>query len=171
MQEAAPFEPPKSPGEKQRAFPPAIVTAVVVIAVSIGFYFWFSSSKSQPGGSQPHLPFGPAEQAYAAKIGIEKIALSRAENFAHQEITTLAAEIANNGDQPLKAVEITIEFSDEMSQVVLRESRILFGGPSAPVAPVSRREFEVSFEHVPSSWNMQQPVVRVTGIQFTSRNK
>ena len=143
---------------------------MVVIIVSIGFYFWFSSSKSQPGGSRPHLPFGPVEQAYAPKIQVEKIALSRAESFAHQEITTLAAEMANNGDRPLKAVEITVEFSDEMSQVVLRESRILFGGPSAPVAPGSRREFEVSFEHVPSSWNMQEPVVRVTGMEFTSRN-
>jgi len=171
MQERAPFQPRQSSGEKERAFPPALLTAIVVVAVSIGFFFWFSSSKSQPGGSQPHLPFGAPEQSYAPNIQFEHIALSRAENFAHQEITSLAAELANHGDRPLKAVEITVEFSDEMPQVVLRESRILFGGPSAPLAPGSRREFDVSFEHIPSSWNMRQPVVRVTGIEFVSDNR
>ena len=171
MPETSPFEPPRPPGDRQRPFPPAIVTAVVVIAVSIGFYFWFSSPKSQPGGSRPHLPYGPVEQTYAPKIQVEKITLSRAENFAHQEITSLAAELVNNGNRSIKAVEIAVEFSDEMAQVVLRESRILFGGPSAPIAPGGRREFEVSFEHVPPSWNMQQPVVRVTGIEFTSDNR
>ena len=30
----------------------------------------------------------------------------------------------------------------------------------------ARCAFEVSFEHIPSSWNMQQPSVRITGLQF-----
>jgi len=108
-----------------------------------------------------------AEQAYAPKIQVENVALSRAENFAHQEITSLSAELLNSGDRSLKAVEITVEFSDDMPQVVLRESRVLFGGATAPFLPGSHREFEVSFEHVPSSWNMQQPSVVVTGIEFS----
>lgn len=96
--------------------------------------------------------------------------MSRAENFANQEIISLTAEMANLGDRSLKAVEVTVEFSDEMPQVVLREPRILFGSPSTSLPAGGRREFEVSFEHVPSSWNMQQPVVKVIGMQFTKEN-
>ncbi len=168
MQETAPFEPEPSSRNRERRFPNAILTAAVVLVASLVFYFLFVSPKSQPvARSQPHLPFGAAEQAYASNIQVENIALSRAENFAHQEITILSAELLNQGDHSLKAVEITVAFSDEMHQVVLREFRILFGGANAPLPPGARREFEVSFEHVPSSWNMQQPSVAISGIAFT----
>jgi len=168
MPENAPFEPQPSSRDRERPFPKVIFTAAVVIAASLGFYFLFAGPKSRPVvRSQAHLPFGAAEQAYAHKLQIENVALSRAENFAHQEITSLSAELLNNGDRSLKAVEITVEFSDELPQVVLRESRILFGGAPTPLPPGARRQLEVSFEHVPSSWNMQQPDVVISGIQFT----
>lgn len=168
MQETVPFEAPPPSGQKERPFPTLIVTAAIVLAALMGFHFWFGAPKSQPvARSQAHLPFGAAEQAYAPKIQLKNVALSRAENFAHQEITSLSAELLNTGDRSLTALEITVEFSDELPQVVLRESRVLFGGASAPLLPGARREFEVSFEHVPSSWNMQQPSVVVTGIEFT----
>jgi hypothetical protein len=172
MHETAPFEPPQSFPDRERSFPKLILILGVVLAASAGAYFWFAAPKAGPVlRNEPHLPSGAAEQAYAQRIQIENIALSRAENFANQEIISLSAEMANLGDRSLKTVEVTVEFSDEMPQVVLREPRILFGTSSTPLSAGGRREFEVSFEHVPSSWNMQQPVVRVTGIQFTSTNK
>jgi hypothetical protein len=167
MQETAPFVPPKPTGERESSFLKLIVGVAVVVVGAIAAYDFFVAPKSQPvARSQRHLAFGPKESEYASKIKFENIAMSRAENFAHQEITSLSGELVNQGDSPLKAVEITVEFSDEMAQIVLRESRILFGLSSAPVPAGGRREFEVSFEHVPTSWNMQQPVVRVTGLQL-----
>jgi hypothetical protein len=53
-----------------------------------------------------------------------------------------------------------------MNQVVLREARAVLGAPPAVLAPGERRSFEVSFDHVPPSWNMQQPAVRVTNLQL-----
>jgi hypothetical protein len=50
----------------------------------------------------------------------------------------------------------------------LRESRLAVNSASPPVAPSERRAFEVSFEHIPTSWNMQLPVVRVSGLRFDS---
>jgi hypothetical protein len=168
MQETAPFEPPQPSPDRERSVSRMILILSVVIAASVGAYFLFVSTKAGPvSRNEPHLPFGTAEQAYLTKIQIENIALSRAENFANQEIISLSAEMANLGDRALKTVEVMVEFSDEMPQVVLREPRILFGSSSIPLPAGGRREFEVSFEHVPSSWNMQQPVVKVTGIQFT----
>ena len=128
MQETAPFAPPKSTGERDSSSPRLILIGAIAITAAIGSYLWFVAPSSKPvARSQRHLPFGAHELQYAPKIQFENIALSRAENFAHQEITTLTADLVNQGDSALKAVEITVEFSDEMPQVVLRESRILFG--------------------------------------------
>jgi hypothetical protein len=144
--------------------------ATIVIALVI--LMWPGAERHASSLSrEPHLPFGVAEQAYASKIQIENLALSRAENFLNQEVTTLAGRLANSGNLTLSNVELTVEFSDELGQVVLRESRAVFASQAPPFAPGERRDFEVSFEHIPSSWNIQQPMVRVSGILFTSRKE
>ena len=90
------------PGEtepERGGFNFALVLAAAAVVV-IGAAFYFSTGRqSPPGGAPPqlHFSFGPAEQAYAAEVRIENIALSRAENFIHQEITTLTADLVNSG--------------------------------------------------------------------------
>ena len=158
--------PEQKPPERQR-FPLLLPVLAAAIVAVVSIYFW-------PGGQKPRttlvshkrLPFGPAERKYAPKIQLGKIALSRAENFLHQEVITLSGELLNGGDRPLRDVEITIEFSDQMHQVVLRETRAVFGGTSTALAPGGSHEFEVSFEHIPYSWNAQLPSVSVTGLSF-----
>ena len=145
---------------------------VGVLLVGGVFYFW-SGHTSGPGGppAQAHMPFGPEEQAYAPKIGIQNISLSRAENFIHQEVTYLSTELVNGGARSLAGLELTVEFSDELHQVVLREFRVVLSAREQALSPGEHRSFEVSFDHIPSSWNMEQPAVRVTGIQFASTIK
>lgn len=132
---------------------------------------WFhgdqpSGAKRRLSATGTQLLFGAAEQAYAPQIHIENINMSRAENFLHQEVTTLAGEVLNGGDRTLQGVELTVEFSDELHQIVLRESRSVLDPP--PLPPTARREFEISFEHVPDSWNLQQPTVTVTALHLAS---
>jgi hypothetical protein len=141
------------------------IAAVVVIAAAI----YFSPGRQSPPGAAPpqaHFAFGAAEQAYATSVHIENIALSRAENFIHQEVTTLTADLVNAGSRSLRGVEITITFSDDMNQIALRESRAVVVAPNPPLAVGERRQFDIAFEHIPTSWNMQQPVVRITGLEF-----
>jgi hypothetical protein len=140
--------------------------ATMVIAVVI--VIWPEGQRG-PAAGKVHLPFGAAEQAYAAKLQVENLTLSAAENFLHQEVTTLAGRITNAGDQPLANVELTVEFSDQLGQVVLRETRTLFNPGSLPFSPGRQRDFEISFEHIPPSANVQQPAIRVTGILFAPR--
>lgn len=142
--------------------------AVGAVAFALVIYVW-PGVENPPGprAKQAHLPFGAAEQEYASKLQIENLALSRAENFLHQQVTTLSGELINAGDRPLKNVEVTVEFSDQLPQVVLRESRVVLAAGRPPFAPGDRRAFEISFEHIPTSWNRQQPGVQVTGILFS----
>ena len=155
------------PPEQPRRF--SFLSLIVMLALAGAFVFYFWSGRQRPQTStknQIHLPFGTAEQAYAKEIQFDHLGLNRAENFLHQEITSLAGEVINAGDRPIRNVEVTVTYSDELHQVVLRESRVLFNPGAPPLAPGGRREFEISYEHIPSSWNREAPVVSVTGLQF-----
>jgi hypothetical protein len=145
------------------------IMAAAILSVAVVFYFWSGHASGPAAPPAPaRLPFGAAEQAYAAKVEIESISLSRAENFLHQEVTVLSGEAVNHGERTLAGLELTVEFFDELHQVVLRESRQVLTGPPTLFAPGERRTFEISFEHIPPSWNLQQPSVRVSGLQLVA---
>lgn len=159
------------PGEQQPERGPfsfaLMVAAAAVVIVLAGFYLWPGRQSPSRGGLQEiHPPFGPAERAYAAKIRIENLALSRAANFLNQEVTILTGDLVNSGERTLREVELTVEFSDDMNQIALRESHVALNAASPPLGPGERRAFDVSFEHLPNSWNMQLPRVQVTGLLF-----
>jgi hypothetical protein len=162
------FEMPSPrPRERSRfSFALTLAAAAVVIVVA-GLYF-LPGRQSPSRGTALEVHFGAAEQAYAPKLQIENVALSRAENFLHQEVTSLSGDLVNTGNRSLGAVELTIEFSDDLRQIALRETRSVLTPGAAPLIPAERRGFEVSFEHIPSSWNRQHPVIHVTGLEFTS---
>jgi hypothetical protein len=141
------------------------LAAVVVIVAAV----YFSPGRQSPPGAAPqqvHFAFGAAEQAYAASLHIENIALTRAENFIHQEVTTLTADLVNGGSRSVRGVEVTITFADDMNQIALRESRAVVAPPNPALGAGERRQFDIAFEHIPTSWNTQQPIVRVTGLEF-----
>lgn len=156
---------PPRPDRSRFSFALLLAAAAVVISLA-GFYFLPGRQSPSRGTVEVHAPFGPAERAYAPRIRVEHFALSRAENFLNQEVTILSGDLVNTGDRALAEVELTVEFLDEMNQVVLRESRLALAPPGQPVGPGERRPFEISFEHISTSWNMQLPQVRVTGLLF-----
>ena len=80
----------------------------------------------------------------------------------------MTGEVFNGGSQKVSGLRITIEFSNDMNQVVLRETRGVLGTPETPLVPGERRVFEISFDHIPNSWNMQQPAVHVEYLQLPS---
>ena len=148
-----------------------LLGALVVVAIALSFWLAFKA----PQGSSSRLvltnvavPMSQAEQAYTKSIQIENIALSRAENFIHQEVTILNADAVNAGPQSVAALAVTVEFFDDLHQVVLRETRSVLGSPAAPLAPGQRRSFAISFDRVPSGWNLQQPSVQVVYLQLTT---
>ncbi len=97
--------------------------------------------------------------------------MSRAESFLNQEVTYLAGDVLNSGDRALSGIEATIEFQDDMKQIALRETRPVLFGSSALLPPGKTAHFEISFDHVPPSWNMQLPTVRVAGLQFARTDR
>ncbi|HEY1468237.1 MAG TPA: hypothetical protein VGF61_04290 [Candidatus Acidoferrum sp.] len=145
-----------------------VLAAVVVLVIAASLWFLFKSPSPQQNTLQlvvtPRMT--DSEKDYAKNLRVENIAMSRAENFLHQEVTVLNAEVVNAGPQAIAALELSVEFTDQMNQIVLREARSILGAPPAALAPGERRAFEISFDHVPTSWNMQSPAVRVTSLQL-----
>lgn len=159
----------QGPGENAKPLPIAIFAAVLLLA-GLAAILWlvFQSPQRQSSQvAQTNLPKMSAEEtAYAQNIRIENVALSRAENFLHQEVTILKADAVNAGSLPVQALSVTIEFFDDMHQVVLRESRIVLGPQAPPLGPGQTKNFEISFDRLPSSWNMQQPSVKASYLRL-----
>jgi hypothetical protein len=148
-----------------------LLGALVIVAIALSFWFAFKSPQSgssRAGQSKFPVPMSQAEQMYTMKIQIENMAIHRAENFFHQEVTILDADVINAGQQTIRGLTFTVEFFDDLHQVVLRETRSVLASPSAPIGPGQRRSFTVSFDRVPSSWNMQLPSVQVTSLQLAT---
>jgi hypothetical protein len=97
----------------------ALILAAGAFVVILAAVYLQPGRQSPPDGAPPntHFAFGAAEREYAVKIRVENIALSRAENFLHQEVTTLNGEMINDGQRPIRGLELTIEFFDEMNQI------------------------------------------------------
>ena len=144
-----------------------VLLAVATVFLMLAFFLWRASSKRvQPAATGSQVAQGPDERAYTSKVGVDHIEISRAENFLHQEVTTISGDISNGGDRALASVELAIEFYDDLNQITQRETRSLFGAPGPPIPSGDHREFEVSFEHISSSWNMRQPLIKVIAVQF-----
>jgi hypothetical protein len=158
---------PHQPSEPKSASKRIIIALAVLVGLAA---FYFSRSTIRPASiaapSESVAALGPEERAYTATVAVDHLAVSRAENFLHQEVTTISGDIINGGNRSLASVELTIEFSDELNQIAQRETRALFGPPGPPISPGDHREFEISFDHISSSWNMRQPVVKVSALQF-----
>ena len=146
----------------------ALILAAAAFLVILAAMYLHPGRQSPPDGApqNAHFAYGAAEREYATKIRVENVKLSRAENFLHQEVTTLNGEAVNDGQRSIRGLELSLEFFDEMNQIALRETRSVIVPGATPLAPGERRAFEVSFEHIPSSWNMQPPILRITGLLF-----
>jgi hypothetical protein len=141
-----------------------VLTVLTVVAAGVLIWILLAPSRKPPVNSLTvNSSMNSAEQAYLANIQVANTALSRAENFIHQEVTIVNGDVYNTGNQSVSALRLTIVFHDGMNQIILRETRAVL---SAPLSPGEHCPFEISFEHVPASWNMQQPEIRIAYLQL-----
>ena len=150
---------------------PLALAAATLLSLAAVYLLFFRGPAPVINPEQTRFPFGPAEQAYAPKLQFGNFAMSRAESFLNQEVTYLAGDVVNSGDRALSGIEVTVEFQDDMKQIALREARPVLFGVSTVLQPGKTAHFQVSFDHVPPSWNMQMPTVQVAGLQFAPSNR
>jgi hypothetical protein len=158
---------PAAENSSSSRFYAGLATGALIVLVVIGAAVFFSRNSGRTSGSPAaHLPFGAAEQAYAAQIRISNLQLSQATNLLNQEFTYVVGTVANAGPRTVRAIEVTVEFQDLIHQLVLRETVRVFPPAAEPLAPGQERNFQLTFERVPASWNHQPPVIRVSGLDL-----
>jgi hypothetical protein len=156
---------PSALHEQKSRFPAAFLAGGIVVLLTVGgAYFLNRNFRSIGPAAEPPLPMTPVEQAYVPRIKFTDIQMARATNFLNQELTYVAAVLTNDGARPIRRVEVTIEFRDSLGQVVLRETRRVPGPYADAIAPGEHRDIQFTFEHLPTEWNRQYPVLRVTGL-------
>jgi hypothetical protein len=117
-----------------------------------------------PIPAERHLTLSEAERGVAEKILFSDIHLSRATNMLGHVLTYVAGSVTNESARTVRDIEVRVEFRDTLNQVVLRESLRLWGKNPAPLVAGEKREFQLTFEHVPADWNLRPPDIRVTGL-------
>jgi hypothetical protein len=155
--------------EQQSRFPAAFLSGMAVIGLLVLALYWLTKPGPQdPAGSAgKHLTLGKAENEYAEQIHVSDLRLSRAVNLMKHEFTYVNGVLANDGARVIRDIELVTEFRDQFDQVVLREIQRPFGTATRAGEPLSagqRREFQLTFEHVPLDWNRQNPSIRVSGL-------
>ncbi len=166
---AAATEQAMEPGEssysnERRRFPVAFVAGLIVVAILFGGFVLLTRNMRTSKQTAVKLPFGPAEQTYAERIHFKDIQLAHATNFLNQDFTYVGGTISNDGVQTIGALEATIEFRDNLNQVILRETEILIVAGAEPLQAGQRRDFQVTLEHLSTAWNQQYPSIRPTGL-------
>jgi hypothetical protein len=165
-------DPSKTPQEMRGGASRRVALSLVVILAGVGVYFiLFHSPQRTATQRTARLEFGPQEQAYAPSLHLGNFTMKQAENFLNQEVKIVEGDIQNAGDRTVLALDATIEFRDGLDQIALRETRPLL--PSSPegLKPGQTVHFEVSFDHVPNSWNYQMPLVTVSGMKLSDTRK
>ncbi len=151
--------------EEKSGFPLAFLAGLAVVLLLLGGIFLLTrNSRSAQPPAERRLPLTAAEQAYAKQIRFLEPRMSRVANFLNQEVIIVFGSVANDGPRGVREMEVTIEFRDIFNQVVLRDTRRLFGSRAASLASGQRRDFQFNFEYVPADWNHQYPTLRITGL-------
>jgi hypothetical protein len=90
--------------------------------------------------------------------------MARATNFLNQEFTYFAATVSNDGTRTVDRLQVTLEFHDPLGQLVLREPQLIITSPARPLDGGQRRDFQLTLDHVPATWDQQFPAIRVSGV-------
>jgi hypothetical protein len=158
------------PGEssysaERKRFPLAFLLGILVVGILFGGFALLTRHLRAPAqAAAVKLPFGPAEQAYAARIHFTDLQMARATNFLKQEFTYVAGTISNDGVQTIGAMQVAVEFHDDLNQVILRDTETLIPPKGDALPAGQRRDFQITLEHIPAEWNHQYPSINVTGL-------
>ena len=148
-----------------------LVPLMVILAGVTAYFLLFKSPSRQVPSGISQLAFGAQERAYASNVHLGNFAMKQAENFLNQEVKILEGDVLNAGDRVIVAADATIEFRDSLDQIALKETRPLLPPSPDGLKPGQVAHFEISFDHVPNSWNYQMPKVVVSGLKLTDNKK
>ena len=156
----------KVDGKETSGFPAAFALGVVIMLIfAAGLVLLSRATRPRQPGAGQNPPFGPTEQTYAPQIHFQPGEMSQSSNLLNQEFTYVAGTVVNGGNRTVRALNVNFEFHDPFKQVVLRDAQIVIDPAGQPLGPGQSRAFQVTLgAHLPSEWNREYPLIRITGM-------
>lgn len=141
-----------------------LIAGAIVVLAGVGIWeaFEFQARRHPPA---TRVLTAEAKQ-YVGKLKLTDVEMKAAENYMKQAVTEIQGKITNDGDRPLKLVEVNCVFRDPYGQVVLREPVVIAGGRNGALAPGQTKSFRLAFDNIPDSWNQAVPDLVIAQIVF-----
>lgn len=153
---------PESAAARSTGLLIAVVALVLGIILVIGV--WVIHTRS--ARPQPRTALTAEERVYLRHIEITEANVSAATNFLGDMVTYLDAKVTNTGARSVRQLDLRLEFSDMLNQVVLREIAHPITARMPPLKPGETRAFRVTFEKMPAEWNQAPPTITPVGLHF-----
>ena len=143
-----------------------IIAVVIVMALAIALAFLL---RGQPKGASGPPP-------YASQLKLSDFKMSAAENFVGATVSYIDGTITNSGSQTVIHAVVSVQFKDDLNQIVQREEPPLkvlkTAGPYpeavdlsvSPLAPGQSQPFRLTFERISAQWNHQYPEIQITEV-------
>lgn len=132
--------------------------SLVLLLLTLGF----GCSRAPQGPT----PLTAEAKAYVRNLDLSGVEIKATEAFSGQQVVEILGNIANNGQQPVKVIEVLCVFQDSYGQVVLRERVPIVKATSGGLKPGEKKQFRLPFDSLPPSWNQSLPQLVIANIQF-----
>ena len=155
--------------QEKTGLPPAVWgVAALVVVVIVAVLIFAGRHKAAPSPRTLQPP-----DAYAAHLPLTQLAMSESESLSGGKLTYLDGHVQNTGDRTVTGITVQVVFANDVQMppsietvpltlIRMKEPYIDTQPVSAaPIRPGEDREFRLTFEAVPDSWNQQMPEVRV----------
>jgi hypothetical protein len=140
-----------------------LTSIVILLAVGVGAFWYLERLAKQPPSAGPALTTEARD--YVRYLKLSGVEMKATESYMKQTVVEITGLIANNGNRPVRTVELNCVFYDSYGQVVLRQ-RVAIVRPNVGLQPGEIRNFRLPFDDLPASWNQGMPQLVIAHIKF-----
>lgn len=164
-----PQSPFAEPVREKRELPIVPLTlAGAVISLVIVLLIVFGRGKAHQAANQPL-----AADPYAAQLAISDIKMSESTSLSNGKDTYIDGTITNHGNRTVTGMVAQVIFKNDLNlapqlettpiQLIRSREPYIDTVPvnTMPIAPGASADFRLTFENITSSWNQQQPEIRI----------
>ncbi len=105
-------------------------------------------------------------KAYLKNLAFSEVELKATEAFSGHQVVEVLGRITNNGQRPIRSIEVFCIFYDAYGQIVLRERQAIVRGRDGEFTTGRTRAFRLAFDSLPESWNQALPQLVIAHIEF-----
>ena len=113
--------------------------------------------------------FSKAQLEALGRIEFINPKMSAARNMLGIVVVYMDLEIVNRGDQPIRLLEVELEFHDLQNEVVHRETAQPIRPPIIPLMAGESLEKRLAFDPLPPAWDRRPPKIIPVYVELGKR--